>query len=505
LNQIIEEVREALWTVWNRRWQALAVTWGVCLLGWLVVAMIPNAYDSKTRIFVQLDDALAQQIGIGPATREKDILRVQQTLISAVNLEKVIRSTRIGDEITTPAEMERAIAALGKKIVVVAQGENLFEITATSGRSDLSEAENAQLAQDIAQRMIDIFRESNLGGTRGEMRETIEFLDQQLAERSRQLEEAEQRRLAFEAQYPDLAGGTEAISQKISNTRADLRAVEADLGAARSALAAIDGQLAGTSRTLLTAEGGGPRAALAQAQANLAGLQARGLTDSHPDIVAVTKQIAALRIQAQGAGGDFGTPNPAWTSLQGIRIERQANVEALASRAAALRAELADFAASQAQEPTVAAEAQRISRDYNVLREQYDKLLTDREALRLRGQVETERSGIKFDVIDPPSTPRVPSWPNRPILLFAVLFLGVAAGCGTAYLLGKMRSTFATASKLEGVFELPVVGTVSLALTDAARALQRQKMRRFSAAAGGLGGLFVILLAVEFVQRGMVA
>jgi hypothetical protein len=139
--------------------------------------------------------------------------------------------------------------------------------------------------------------------------------------------------------------------------------VEADLGAARSALAAIDGQLAGTSRTLLTAEGGGPRAALAQAQANLAGLQARGLTDSHPDIVAVTKLIAALRIQAQGAGGDFGTPNPAWTSLQGIRIERQAKVEALGSRAAALRAELADFAASQAQEPTVAAEAQRISRD----------------------------------------------------------------------------------------------------------------------------------------------
>ena len=67
MNQIIEEVRSALWTVWNRRWQALAVAWGVCLLGWLVVALIPNAYDSKTRIFVQLDDALAQQIGIGSA------------------------------------------------------------------------------------------------------------------------------------------------------------------------------------------------------------------------------------------------------------------------------------------------------------------------------------------------------------------------------------------------------------------------------------------------------
>jgi polysaccharide chain length determinant protein (PEP-CTERM system associated) len=337
------------------------------------------------------------------------------------------------------------------------------------------------------------------------MRETIEFLDQQLAQRCSQLEEAEQRRLAFEAQYPDLAGGTEAISQKINNTRTDLRAIEADLAAARSALAAIDGQLASTPRTLVTAEGGGPRAALAQAQSNLAALQGRGLTDSHPDVVAIKKQIAALWIQAQGAGGDYGTPNPAYTSLQGIRIDRQATVESLSSRAAAVRSELADFAASQAQEPGVAAEAQRISRDYDVLREQYDKLLQDREELRLRGQVETERSAIKFEVIDPPGTPRVPSWPNRPILLFATLFLGIAAGCGSAYLSAKFRSSFATAAKLERVFDLPVIGTISLTLTETARELGRRKMRRFAAAAGGLGGLFVILLVAEFVQRGMVA
>jgi polysaccharide chain length determinant protein (PEP-CTERM system associated) len=505
LNQIIEEVRSALWTVWNRRWQALAVAWGVCLLGWLAVAMIPNAYDSKTRIFVQLDDALAQQIGIGSATREKDILRVQQTLTSSVNLEKVIRSTRIGDDITTPAQMERAVQALAKKIVIVAQGDNLFEITATSGRSDLSDAENAQLAQDIANCMIDIFRESNLGETRGEMRETIDFLDQQLAERSRQLEEAEQKRLAFEAEHPDLAGGPDAISAKINSKRDELRSVEADLAAAKSALAAIDGQLASTPRTLVTPDSGGPRAALAQAQANLAALQARGLTDSHPDVIAIKKQIASLQAQAKGAGGDYGTPNPAYTSLQGIRIDRQATVEALSSRAAALQSELADFAASQAKEPKVAAEAQRISRDYDVLRKQYDKLLQDREELRLRGQVETERSAIKFEVIDPPSTPRAPSWPNRPILLFAVLFIGIAAGCGSAYLLGRMRSSFATAAKLEETFELPVIGTISLALTDAARALNKQRMRRFAAASAGLGVLFLVLLVAEFVQRGGVA
>ncbi len=504
MNTLIEEAREALWAVWNRRWMALGVAWGVCLLGWFVVAMIPNAYDSKTRIFVQLDDALAQQIGIGAATREKEIQQVQQTLKSAVNLEKVVRSTRIGDEITTPAEMERAVQALGEKIIVLAQGENLFEITATSGRSDLSDAENAQLAQDIAQRMIDIFRESNIGGSRGDMRETLEFLDQQLAERSKQLEEAEQKRLSFETEHPDLVGGTEAISAKIENQRNELRSVQADLAAARSALAAIDGQIASTPRTLATSDMGGPRASLAQAQSNLAALRGRGLTDSHPDVIALNKQIAALRVAAANDNGNYGMPNPAYSSLQGIRIEKQSNVEALSSRAAAISSQLADFSASQATEPGVAAEAQRISRDYQVLREQYDKLLADREELRLRGQVETERSAIKFEVIDPPSTPRAPSWPNRPILLFAVLFLGVGAGAGTAYLTARMRSSFATAGKLESAFELPVIGTISLALTDAAKVLQRKKLKRFVAASAGLGGLFVVLMVAEFVQRGMV-
>ena len=506
MNLILEEARAALWTVWNRRWLALAVAWGVCLLGWLAVALIPNTYESKARLFVQLDDALADQIGIGASNRQRDIERVRQTLTSALNLEKVVRSTRIGETVTNPSQMERTVQSLAEDIKVVGDEKNLFEITAKSGRGDLSDSENAQLAQDIAQRMIDIFREENLGGTRGEMRETIEFLDQQLAERQLRLEEAEARRLAFESQHPELIGGPQAIASQLSATRAELRGIEADLAAAQSALAALDGQLAGTPRTLVTAGAGGPRAALAQAEANLSALQGRGLTDSHPDVVALKNQIASLRTQAQGPNADVGgTPNPAWSSLQAMRVERLANVQSLQSRAAALGAEIASVSANQVQEPGVAAEAQRISRDYEVLRTQYDELLKDREQLRLRGQVETERGSIKFEVVDPPSTPRVPSAPPRPLLLLAVLVVGLGAGGGTAFALGQIKGTFATAAKLERTFDLPVIGTISHTLTDAARALAARRMKLFAAATGGLGGLFVVLLGVEFVQRGMVA
>jgi polysaccharide chain length determinant protein (PEP-CTERM system associated) len=505
LTLILEELRAALWTVWNRRWLALAVAWGVCLLGWLAVALFPNSYESQARLYVQLDDVLAEQIGIGADARKSDIERIRQTLTSAVNFEKVVRSTRIGDTVTTPAQMERAVASLSKDVKVVGDEKNVFSITAKSGRSDLSDGENAQLAQDVAQRMIDIFREENMGESRGEMRDTLAFLDQQLAQRQKELDDAEQRRLTFESAHPELIGGTAAISAQLSANRSELRSVEADLAAAQSALAALDGQLAGTPRTIAGA-GGGPRASLAQAEANLAALTARGLTDSHPDVVALNKQIASLRTQAQGPNGDLGgTPNPAYSSLQAMRVERQANVQALQSRAAALRSELASITASQLSEPGATAEAQRISRDYEVLREQYDKLLKDREELRLRGQVETERSTVKFEVVDPPSTPRAPAAPNRPLLLLGVLVIGLGAGAAVAFALGQVKGTFATASKLERVFELPVIGTVSHTMTETARVLKARRFKQFAAAAGGLGGLFVVLLGIEFVQRGMVA
>ncbi len=508
MSDMLDELRTALWAVWNRRWLALGVAWGVCVLGWLVIALVPNTYESDARIFIQLDDMLADQIGITAAARDKDIARVQQTLTSDVNLEKIVRSTRLGDKVTNPAQMQSAIAALTKQITVVAQGDtgsNIFKISATSGRRDLSDAENAQLAQDIVQQMIDIFKEQNLGGSRAQVRDTIAFMDQQLAERSKQLQDAEQRRLAFESKYPDLAGGTDAIIAQLNGYRSELRGVEADLAAAQSSLAAVKGQMASTPKTLVTPDSGGPAAALALARANLASLQARGLTEQHPDVIAAEKQIAALSKAAKGPAGDYGTPNPAYTSLQSIQVERQAAVEALTSRAAALQQQIAEVEANEAQAPAAAAEAKQISQDYDVLKAQYDKLLADREQLRLRGQVETEHNSVKFDVVDPPSAPRKPASPNRPLLLFGVLFVGIAAGGGTAYGVGKMRSTFATASKLETAFELPVIGTISLALTDATRALEKRRRRLFYAGAGALGGLFVVLLAAEFVQRGLIA
>ena len=183
MNAMFEELRGAIYSVWHRRWVVLGVAWGVCLLGWLAVATVPNSYESKARIYVQLDDPLAEQIGVGVGDRKREIMRVRQTLTSAVNMEKVIRATKLGESVSTPKQMEQMIIGLGKAIKVVSEQDNLFTISAVSTDGKMSDADSARMAQDIVQKMIDLFREENLSGGRGEMTSTLDFMNKQLADR----------------------------------------------------------------------------------------------------------------------------------------------------------------------------------------------------------------------------------------------------------------------------------------------------------------------------------
>ena len=48
MDGLYEQFRIALHQVWRRRWLAMAVAWGVAVLGWLVIALIPVSYTHLT-------------------------------------------------------------------------------------------------------------------------------------------------------------------------------------------------------------------------------------------------------------------------------------------------------------------------------------------------------------------------------------------------------------------------------------------------------------------------
>jgi hypothetical protein len=117
--------------------------------------------------------------------------------------------------------------------------------------------------------------------------------------------------------------------------------------------------------------------------------------------------------------------------------------------------------------------------------------------------VKTETGSVQFRVIQPPSTPTAPSAPNRPLLLLGVLIVGIGAGVGVAFALGQLKGTFPTAARLEKAIGLPVAGSISQTVNAAQVAVERQRLKWFAGASAGLAGVCLLLIVVEFVQRGM--
>ena len=509
MDGLYEQLRIGLHQIWRRRWLALGTAWGLCLLGWLVVALIPNSYESRARVFVQMQSILPTQMGISAVERQNDISRVKQTLTSTENLEKVVRRTELNTLVASAPDLAAQVENLRKTIKVTAQQDNFFEISATSSVSGFSNAQNAKLAAAIVQNLLDLFVEGNLSGDRDEASQSLTFLDDELRRREEALQAAEQRRVEFEQKFLGVLPGEGSIGSRMAQARAELSGVEQQLMQAQSSLAAVRSQLASTPPTLpgIGGTSGGPATGqIAQLEASLAQNAARGWTDAHPDMIAIRAQIERLRpIAAREPAGAGGMANPSYVTLRSMVAEREGQLQAASTRKAQIEADLAQLTSRQATEPGVAAEQAKLNRDYDVLKRQYDKLLEDREQVRLRSDVQNKTDSVKFRVIDPPSAPRVPIAPNRPILLTAILFAAIAAGLGLAFVRGQLQTTFPTQGRLEAVTGLPVLGSISEVVTDAARVRGRQRLLWLGGGAGALAASYALLMVVEFWQRSTVA
>lgn len=504
MNGLYDELRLAIHSVWNRRWLALAIAWAICFLGWLVVALIPNSYESSARVEIRMAGLLNEKVGITAGEQRKVIERLKQTLSSSDNLAKVVRGTDLGRNVASDQEVSGKISGLRKNIEVKSDinNDNILTITAVQP--------SPKDARDVVQKLIDVAEEDSIAGDRKETSTSIRFLDKQLEELQKKLADAEAKRVAFETSNLGMLPGVGSASTRMEAARAELGQIDSQLIQARSALAAMNSQLAGTPQSLNTpgiGGGGGGNSALGQAQGELAAMRARGLTDNHPDVISTRNQIAILKSQGGGGAssgsGGYKTPNPAYSSLQMMRAEREASVSALSARKAALQSDMAGFAAKQSAEPGVSAEYGRINRDYEVLKVQYDKLLTDREEIRLRGQVGAQTDAVQFVVNVEPTFSKTPVSPNRPLFLVLVLFAGLGAGAATAFALGHLQTSYPTASKLERASGLPVIGSISQMLTGEQRIERKRKLKLFFGGTAALIGVFVLLLVVEFIQRGL--
>jgi polysaccharide chain length determinant protein (PEP-CTERM system associated) len=485
MDQIRVLLRRYITAAWRYRWATIACAWILSAAGWVGTTFIPNQYEANARLYVDADAVLTPMLqGIAIDTgnnRQLDIL--QRTLLSRPNLEKLISNTDLDLGITGPADLERMVQTLGSEIRISPQTANIFTISYRNP--------SPKLAFDVVQSVLTTFIENKSGNNRAEMQNAQVFLDQQLAGYERRLREAEKRRADFKTKYIDLLPSDATGVSHFEQAQEGVRQLQGQLQDQIQRRDMLKAELSSTPAMLVTETDPNGRPLSAGLTADQAKLKAAEdqltemrlkYTDNHPDVVAQRKLIESLRgsaarsvadatdarkaADATGKPGDpvgrsRSQPNPVYEQLKVRLVDAEATQASLQRQledATRERDRLQEVARGA---PGLQAEFTNLNRDYDVIRRNYEELLTRREAMKIGSAADTQADKIKIQIVDPPQVPQNPVAPKRALLITGVLLGALGAGFGLALLLAQFDQSFHTLDELRDL-GLPVAGSISL-------------------------------------------
>jgi polysaccharide biosynthesis transport protein len=520
MTSLYDQILSTLYSIWRKRWYGLATMWGICLIGWAIVAYIPDEFEATARIFVEVNDSPINRPGDinTEANTLKTVDRVRRTLISRPNLEKVIRRTDMDLRIANDSEMEKLIDDLLKNITIKSQGDDLFTLSYRADDSSLSDQERASLAKRVVQSLVDLFVEgSGERNSRDRSNTIVQVLDGQIADYERRLQDAEQKRKDFQLRNNLLPG--KELSQQLSEAQTEIRVVEQRLVELRSARAMLSAQLSSIPQYV---EGASIYFPQPQRQAEdtattkgqidslkrqVADYRKRGWNDQHPDILSTQQQISdlekQLQIEMRSDRGKDTTPkmqNPVWISTKNDLIQKESDIAATSARYSQLGGMMAGLNNRAATAPEMEAELAKLNRDYDVLRKQYQALVERKEEVLQDYNTSNQLQAYKINLVDPPVVPLKPVAPNRVVLLSAVLISALLLGLGVSFVMSQLHTTFLTIPRLRDAVSVPVLGGISAITSDQARNQTRLWLLIFGVAMTALLLLYGILLAFEIVQ-----
>jgi len=524
MHEIIVRILDDLHGSWRFRWLALAVAWGVCILGWVGVFLIPNVYESNARVYVDTQSLLGpllEGLAVKPNV-DSELSVVRQALLSRPRLEAVARDTDLDILAKTPAENAALILDLQKRIVISADARTPNSNSDGVYRISFQD-QSREKSYQVVQNLLNSFVEDTLTGKREGQEEAQRFLSEQIAAHEKRLQDAESRLAEFKkrniGRMPDDRGDYFA---RLQHEMVELERARQQVALAEARRNEIERQLTGEEPFLFGFDEGPTRQQNTKGTADVAArikeLEAREqqllltYTEKHPEVIALEATLASLRQQqdeelarvrqGQRATGSLSQSLKSNPVYQGIRVDLNRTEIQLAE----LRKDLADRQTRVAglqrvvnEVPEVEAELARLNRDYDVTRTQYQELVKRLETAKLTEDA-AKTGVVTFQIIDPPAAAFEPVAPKRIVLLIGVLLAGLGAGAGGAYLMNLLRPVFNNTRMLGEVLGLPVLGAISRAWAE--RDVMRRRLEL--AAVSSVGALLVAaFVAVALLSNAM--
>ena len=500
--------------VWKHRWPGLLVAWVVGAIGAAVVLWVPDKYEASARIYVDTQSILKplmSGLAVQPNV-EQQVVMLSRTLISRPNVEKLVRMADLDLGEKTKESRDALIEQVTKAIQIKNVGrDNLYTMSYRDSVPDK--------AKRVVQSMVSIFVESSLGDTRKDSDVAKKFIDEQIKSYVVKLEEAEGRLKEFKlrnietqtADGKDMSTRIGEVTNQLNQARLELKEAENARDAAKKQLEAEKSQATSvTTRSLLQESATSVAtpeidARINAQKSNIDNLLQR-FTDSHPDVINARKLIKDLEEQKRKEVAELrkvamAVPAPqAGASLASQELGRMLATAEV--QVASLRARVGEYESrvKRARElmktaPQIESEYSQLNRDYAINKKNYEDLVARRESAALSGDLEGAAGIADFRLIDPPRVSPQPVAPNRLLLMPLALLAALAAGIATAFVASQMRAVVFDARSLRDLAGLPLLGVVTLVVSDSVRARERGERYKFAIASASLIGVFIAGIA----------
>lgn len=492
--KILDDIRGS----WRFRWIGLAAAWILCIAGWAYVFAMPNVFEASARVYVDSQTALGpllRGLAIDPNV-ESELSVVRQAMLSKPNLEAVARKTDLDLRAKTPEGMQSLLASLQERISVTTDVRSRTSTTDGLYRISFQDSNRAQTLA-VVETLLNTFVEETLGSKRTGQQSAQRFLDDQIADHERRLTEAETRLAEFKKRnVATMPGADGDYFGRLQTEMAGAGDLRKQVALAEARRAELERQLAGEEPVLFGFDasvnpGKGGSGDITFRIQELEKQQEDLLlryTEKHPEVIAVRSTLAELKKRQEeelqrvrerrGATGSMASSlksNPVYQGIQSELNRTEVQVAELRRELALRTARVNELKKLVDTVPEVEAELARLNRDYEITRTRYLELVERRETAKLSESAE-KQGVVKFQIIDPPAVGLKPVAPDRTLLMFGVLIVGIGGAGALMYLLNQLRPVYQNVRVLAEATGLQVLGSVSRTWLPQQKAEARKKI-----------------------------
>lgn len=318
----------------------------------------------------------------------------------------------------------------------------------------------------------------------------INSSEQELQEAQSRESSLEQQQVFLQAQLaqlkPDSAvfddTGERVFStpDRLKMLRSELAADRATYGAAYPDIERLSREVAGLEATEKDpTDINDLRRSLQDAQAKLAAVRKR-YGPAYPDRLRLEREVKSyeqdLDTAARAAGSKLAAPssvaalqdadNPAYVQIRAQLNATRDDLAATQAREAKLQSDLDGYRRRVSETPLIQKRYQELTQDYEVSKATYENLRAKLADAEIGKNLEIDRKGERFTLIEPPLVPEEPASPNRPLVMTLGAVLAVLLAAGVAAVLealdGTVRGRRDLVSLVAGVPPLAIIPDIVL-------------------------------------------